>query len=208
MTKEDLFYSIGDIDDKYVAEADRPYIGLMPRLVKYGSIAASLIIVITISFTLAFQLLLGKAAAEDNASGGDMMSGDAIGGSPNQNGTTNSGAELKGIYTADGATLCVDDIDGGVFTLSLTLTEDIAKINVSALLEKDGVTHASTTDPESDIGYPLLTAPIIRVNGTITNKIPTEAGEYSLTVDFSEIIREGYEITELTLTPFGTISLE
>ena len=210
MTKEDLLYSISDIDDKYITEADRPYFGLMPRLMKYGSIAASFVIVITVSFMLVFQLILGGVMSDDgdSDSGNDMMSGDASGGSSDMNGSHGSGESVGGYYTVPGGTLRILDFDREICTATLTVTGAIEDLGIIALLEKNGVTYLSGTDTEDSADYPSLSAPIIRVNGEVTDTLPSVAGVYSLSVDFSALTLAGYEITELKIEPFGVINIE
>ncbi len=209
MRREDLLYSIGSIDEKYISEADRPYFGLMPRIMKYGSIAASLILVMTVSFFLIFHVMMGVnggdgmddgyAGGSDYGDGFDGSTGNSSGGS----GSTTGSPESDVLY-AEFGTLSLLDISSNKITLSLNIVEDASKIDVRLTLSKDGNDFVLTTEENYEGTEVSLGLPKITVDGIDCDELPTEAGSYTVVIDYTEASLAGYALTLITLPPFGS----
>ena len=204
MMREDLLYSIGEIDEKFVSEAERPYFGLMPKIMKYGSIAASLLLVMTVSFFLIFHVFFG-VNGEDGMGGDADYSDGADGGSGNMSGGSGNttGSPIENVLYADCGSLAILEQDAGSITLSLRLVESVSKIDVRLLLNRGGEEFVLTTEESLEGTQGYIGKPAITVNGSPCDVLPTEVGSYTVTVDFRGEMLSGYSLTLITVTPFG-----
>lgn len=202
---ERLFAAIGEIDERFIAEADTPYEkrGFNPR--RYGAIAA--ILLITVTAGLGLRLMLGGGKAFD----GNYMGGDFSGGSsaPESNGSVgdvNDGAEDGSTgkpdtqkVSSEAGTIMLIESSGTKIRLKLILHKDIEAAPTPTLrfAGRDGKTYLATsgTAPE---GYYSLGSPKITVDGE-EKELPTNEGLYDLVIDYSELINDN-------ILPYPTVT--
>lgn len=211
MTSNEMLYkAIGKIDDKYISEADSPYFSLKSRLLKYGSIAASVLLVITVSIYAALYIYLGGIGNDDlggNSANGSNSSG-ALDGGSHAGGSTGSSQPLSSIrYSKFGSLELTEQLNDTV-TFKLTVTSKHEPIHPHFELYRDGITYISSTkDVSAENGF-ALSAPKIIVNGSEVTAVPTEIGEYTVTFIVPELSDGEYTLDDIFyVEPFGVFSL-
>ena len=185
---EKLFKAIGEIDEKFVSEAERPYIKPLFNTKKLGIIAASLLAVVALG--VGIRVALGGGALDKNGVGGDMVGSSPEASAPNEDG--GDGSVKAQILRSDTASVTLLDTSATTLTFKLIIYEDQATPTEVTLYftDKDGNKYAATAG-EVPEGFTALTAPKIKINGEEA-EMPTAKGLYDLTVDFSDISNGDY----------------
>ncbi len=174
---EFLLAAIGEIDEKYIAEAARPR--STGRLTaRIGAIAASFLVTVSIVIGIlggAFDLFSGKM----EPSGGGNSAGSS--GSANLMPTISSD-------TGSAKLVGVDSMQGS--TVRLVLYNTVEEMEVLLLESEDTPIEEGIT-------------PIIRCDGESCDSPPTEAGSYRLYIEFPE----GKDYSAIYFSGIGTLSL-
>ena len=126
------------------------------------------------------------------------------------NGSTGGSPGKSDILYADGASLVLLQQSGSVYTFRLTITKEQESIDV--FLRGYGTDSfgepifvISTTADYAELTHTPLSPPKLRVNGAEVTKIPISPGEYSVTVDLTELDARYDWDDFFNIYPFGEI---
>lgn len=205
-----LHNAMGDIDEELILEAEIPNktLGYMDFLKPLGVCAA----VFLLAFVSSFMVRNFGGVNNDLGSGGGIF-GDANGGNsnnaapPNDAGT--SSPDDRVFYTA-GASLEILERSEGIYRFKLVITEKQTEIQVTVKGEgqnehSEPTSYISTTAPYAVLTETPTAPPKILVNGEASEAIPTDAGEYEITVDLTELDPSVSWRNYFTVSPFGSI---
>lgn len=203
-----LFSAIGEIDDELIKEASYPT-RKSSSVYKMPFVVCTAVFLIMIIFTGAVKLFMPSniSPGEDNMSNApDFPLGDSAAGGSQNSAQGNSAATL---YT-NGASLKLLQKNGSVFTFKLIITKEQDSIDVIIRgYETDSfgepIFVISTTADYAELTHIPLSPPKITIDGKEVTKIPTAIGEYTLTVDLSNLKKDYIWEEIFTISPFGNI---
>ncbi len=205
-----LHTAMSDIDEELVFEAEKlkKPLGYIDFLKPLGVCAAVFLIAFVSSFMVKYF---------DGDKSGSGSSG-LLGGTDGSNNSNNalppsdtggSSAEDDILYAA-GATLEILERGDGIYRFKLVITEKQEEIQVT--VKGEGVNEHSeyTSYISTTAHYAVLTEtptspPVIKVNGEYADAIPSEVGEYEITVDLSGLDASVNWRNYFTVSPFGNI---
>lgn len=174
-----LLLACGEIDDRLIDDARRPY-PIFFTLKRTTALVAALMLVTVIGIAAAFiapALMAKDNVAEDNMSGNKYLSlGD------------------RSFNAESGSYVVFIDKTDYKYSFFVSLTEDIEALNVYVYgypLENGQPSFKSpvvaTTSDAPPSGYTVIDMPKILVDGVEATSLPTEAGTYLVTIDFSKV---------------------
>lgn len=211
--EELLLLAIGEIDDDLIEEATVPYV--RPRIFTpkgISAIAASFILIIGIFLGIRnmdlfkFMDAYGGNAAPESSNNGTMDGNEE--GSGNASGDYVGSGDLHDPVTSitiDGGTLTLTDSGGYRYGFTLTVTEQIPKIDAIFRVFRDGEEFTVSTEGAPHGYGEVIGSPNVYVNGVISSEIPTSPGVYEISFDLSEFTDNGYDIgNRILIEPFGT----
>jgi len=198
---EKLLRAIGEIDEVMIADAALPYSPFKRFKSSAPMIAASFIVCVAVVIALArFLPAFGPAGGSAPDMNGSMT-GDASGengGNSSQapgdnSGSNGSGSPLKLIYykSPNGIIIPIDtEGDTHRFTVKNYIDLPTAITVTKSFRSKTGEKRSATNRKGTTLNLKIF------VEGVEVDNIPTAAGTYEVTIDFSEITKLGY-------TPYG-----
>ena len=205
-----LHNAMGDIDEELILEAERPNktLGYMDFLKPLGVCAA----VFLVAFVSSFMVKNFDMENNNMGSGGGIF-GDANGGNsnnaapPNDAGTSSPDDR---IFYTEGASLEILERTEGIYRFKLVITEKLEEIQVTVKGEGlnehyEPTSYISTTAPYAVLTETPTAPPKILVNGEAAEAIPTDVGEYEITVDLTELDPSVSWRNYFTVSPFGNI---
>ena len=181
--EEKLYLGIGEIDEQLVKEAAEAYTPRIPTVYKGLAIAASVAIISVVTVLGGVLFSAPKGSDKGNAP------------------ESSPGKEYDGIFdstTTRGSLITnIELIDELKISFNLTVTGSNSAPIVLTLTgeytgENEMVEHAVCTTAEDTENYKLALTPYYTVNGVRADALPTEIGEYEVTVDFS--ITKEYDV--------------
>lgn len=206
MTKEEISLAMSYIDDAYINEAYEKKGRSRSFFIKFTALAASLLLVVGLSFPLISLLIMGgvggDAGMDDSMDHENSQAPDIIYGLGN---------------TAEGVSGKIEYISRKGNEISLRYEKTRAgytHLYLDCLVNADGEEkrYCATSDAFYDFGADgydgiLLDKIKIYVNGELSNDgyLPTEIGEYYITLDLTELCAI-YEIElddKLLISGFG-----
>ena len=186
MTNEEkILLAIGEIDDEIVAEASAPY-KRKPLPAKQVLAVAASIAIVAVGITLLPDLSKKSFDAVGNAAAPEASNPDVS-------------------HLGDIAYLGCED---GVYRFILDLGENVGPIDVT-LKSLDGSVVYTTepTDASNDSSSDVeIRRPTITVNGVSVDALPTEPGEYEITISFDGV-ESGKFASSFTVGQFGSYLL-
>ena len=202
MTKNELLLrAIGEIDEELIAGADS-YKGHGVPIRRYLSLAACLFLVVTAVLFMARNILpkfdvgLGGAAPE----------------SPDKEFANGAGETM--IYKDFGDATVIPSADGTRFTVYMCLYESVERMDL--IFRGEGYDEygepifiISTTADLAELTHVPVEPPRITVNGADATALPTEAGNYTVTIDVSHLTEAGYSLDGyFVLGAFGRVDIK
>ena len=183
MTNEEkLLFAIGEIDDELIEEVSSVYKKISTPLTRGLTIAASVVAVSAVILTAGVQLL--PKSFDANMSGGDACP--PVSDSVNGTGKVEFNISLTGDFGRIYNVVQAEDYKTQ-FVLEI-LSEGVEKINVTIFgIGADGKQRAICTNGGAIGNYDLIVAPIFKVNGVLTDSLPTDIGIYTVIIDYSAI---------------------
>ena len=194
-----LLEAMSYIDDDIIEEAAEPYkrrsFGIRQGATVAACVALIAITAAVLYATLSNNLYTGNSNSADGSASG------ASGPLGNTDDT----------YYVNGASLTPTGKDGNLYTFTLSITEKQERIDIS--LYGSGVDEygndilvISTTAPYAELTHIPIARPKITVDGKAADEIPTDIGNYEITVDFSDIDMSKYLMRNyFTVYPFGNV---
>ena len=174
-----LLLACGEIDDRLIDEARRPY-PIFFTVKRTTTLVATLLLVVMVGIAALFvapSLMAGDAATDANNTGNRYLSlGD------------------KSFNSASGSSITFVDKTDYKYSFYINLTEDIEALNMYIYgypMEGGQPSFKSpvvaTTSDAPPSGYTVIDMPRLLVDGVEATALPTAAGTYLVTVDLSKI---------------------
>jgi hypothetical protein len=177
--EEKLYLAIGEIDESLIKEASAPYKPRLHSVYKGLAIAASVAVISVVT-------VLGGIFKDTSKGDGDMNSAPT---------TSPEGEFDEALEDSVSHKDKISDIvleDELKVSFRLTITDEgnppVELTVIGKIINGDSSSeYAICTTGDNKSGFKIALSPSYTVNGIPTDKIPTEAGEYDITVDFSII---------------------
>lgn len=175
-----LLLACGEIDDRLIDEARRPY-PIFFTVKRTAALVATLILVAVVGIAALF-IAPSLKAANDAA--------------PDSNNAGNRYLSLgdRSYNSESGSYIAFVDKTDYRYSFFVSLTEDIESLNVYIYgypMENGQPSFKSpivaTTSDAPPSGYTVVDMPRLLVDGQEATSLPTEAGTYLITVDFTKI---------------------
>lgn len=205
-----LHNAIGDIDEELILEAESPKktLGYMDFLKPLSVCAAVFLLAFVSSFMVKNFDVGNNGLGNDGGIFGDANNGNSNNAVPPNDAGTSS-TDNRVLYTA-GATLEILDRAEGSYLFKLVITEKQEEIQVTVKGEglsehSEPTSYISTTAPYAVLTETPTAPPKILVNGVSAEAIPTDVGEYEITVDLTELDPSVSWRNYFTVSPFGNI---
>ena len=201
-SNEYLLKAIGEIDEELIAGADS-YKGRGVPIRRYLSLAACLFIVVTAVLFMARNILPKFDVG---------LGGSAAPGSPDKEFTNGAGETM--IYKDFGDAMVIPSADGLHFTAYMTLYESVERMDLIFRGEgydeyEEPIFIISTTADLAELTHVPVEPPRITVNGADATALPSEAGNYTVTIDVSHLTEAGYSLDGyFVLGAFGRVDIK
>lgn len=168
-SEEKLYFAIGEISEDIIAEASAPYSSPI-KLKKALAVAAS-VTVVAVGITIVASQGFFNKAATGNAAPPPESSGDQMNGG------------MLDIREEDfGSLIYRGKVGESSYRFTLLIIEEPSEPIDVYLYSTDGkVIYTTSGEPLGDVE---IRRPTVTVNGEAASSVPTEAGEYDITVSF------------------------